>query len=242
MSVNIVPLSKEQHQSLRIHNKQPFSHVASEHLLPVVVHEFGPASAVYPIVFVKNNENGNFQSVALLGLEQGKNLFLQGEMMDATYVPVAARNYPFFLTPDPTNDTQLTVGIDENSHRVSKEEGEALYSAEGEETEFLQKVKNQLADFFDTSRVTRTFIAKLVELDILEQKTLTIHVNGQKREINGLYLIDEKKFNELSDEKFLEIRKDGYLAPIYAHMISVQQVQRLTRWQSELEQAAQVSV
>lgn len=237
MSVNIVPLTKEQHQSLRINAKQPFAHIASEHLLPVVVHEFGPASAVFPIVFVKNNDNGNFQSVALLGLEQGKNLYLQGDTMQATYLPMAARNYPFYLTPDPANDTQLTVGIDENSDRVSKKEGEALYSEQGEETEFLQKVKNQLADFFDTSRMTRGFIEHIVELGLLEAKTLTVHVNEQKREINGLYLIDEKKLNELTDEQYLDLRKKGYLAPIYAQMISVQQVQRLTRWQSELETA-----
>jgi hypothetical protein len=237
MSVNIVPLAKEQHQALRVHAKQPFAHIASEHLLPVVVHEFGPASAVYPIVFVKNNDNGNFQSVALLGLEQGKNLFLQGETMQATYLPMAARNYPFFLTPDPTNETQLTVGIDENSPRVSKKEGEALFTEQGEDTEFLQRVKNQLADFFDTSRVTREFIKYIADLGLLEAKTLTVQVNEQKREINGLYLIDEKKLNELTDEQFLELRKKGYLAPIYAQMISVQQVQRLTRWQSELETA-----
>ena len=238
MTAKIVPLSKEQHQALRVHFKQPFAHIAEEHLLPVVVHEFGPAAAVYPIVFVKNNDSGGFQPVVLLGLEPGKNLYLQDEQMQASYVPVSARNYPFFLTPDPENDKQLTIGIDENSPRVSIDDGEALYTEQGEETEMLQRAKQQLADFFDTSRVTRTFVEKLTELNLLEAKTLTVQVNSQKREINGLFLVDEKKLNELSDEQFMELRKQGYLAPIYAHMLSVQQVQRLTRWQSEREAPA----
>ncbi|MCC5851498.1 MAG: SapC family protein [Alkalimonas sp.] len=238
MTTKIVPLSKEQHQGLRVNFKQPFAHIATEHLLPVVVHEFGPTAAVFPIVFVKNNDSGNFQPVALLGLEQGQNLYLQDDQMQVSYVPLAARNYPFFLTPDPENDKQLTVGIDENSPRLGKDEGEALYTEQGEESELLQRAKQQLADFFDTSRATRTFVEKLTELNLLEGKTLTVQINGQKREINGLFLIDEKKLNELTDEQFVELRKQGYLAAIYAHMLSIQQVQRLTRWQSEREAPA----
>ncbi|MEN3160235.1 SapC family protein [Alkalimonas sp. NCh-2] len=239
MTAKIVPLSKEQHQGLRVHFKQPFAHIAEEHLLPVVVHEFGPASAAYPIVFVKNNDSGNFQPVVLLGLEPGKNLYLRDEQMQASYVPMSARNYPFFLTADPENDKQLTIGIDENSPRFATDEGEALFTEQGEESELLQRAKQQLADFFDTSRVTRTFVEKLTALNLLEAKTLTVQINGNKREINGLFLIDEKKLNELSDEQFNELRKQGYLAPIYAQMLSVQQVQHLTRWQSEKEAPAE---
>ena len=56
-----------------------------------------------------------------------------------------------------------------------------------------------------------------------------IDVAGEKRNINGLYLIDEQKLNQLSDEAFLELKKRGILGPIFGHLGSLNQVNRLAR-------------
>lgn len=237
MTAQIVPLLKEQHKHLRISFNKPYSHVVHEHLLPVVLHEFPQVAAEHPIVFVKNTETGSFQSVALVGLEPGSNLFCKEDQWRANYIPQVVRNYPLMLTPDPSNETQLLVGVDQASERVSSVEGEALFTEQGEESEFLQQRKQQLGDFFDRSRMTKEIVAIFTELELLQPQQLTLHVNGKPSEINGLYLIDEQKLNALPVDTFIEFRDKGFLTAIYAHLISIQQIQRLTRWQSDFESA-----
>ncbi len=43
----------------------------------------------------------------------------------------------------------------------------------------------------------------------------------------GIYIVDEKKLNSLSDEQLLDLIKRGLMPAIYAHLMSLQQVQRL---------------
>ena len=68
---------------------------------------------------------------------------------------------------------------------------------------------------------------------MLSAQTLTIEIDGEKRDINGIYLVDEKKLNELSDEDFLDLRKRGFLGPIFSSLTSMHQVNRLARVKAE---------
>ena len=47
------------------------------------------------------------------------------------------------------------------------------------------------------------------------------------RNITGCYVINEERLNNFSDTKFVEIRQKGYLPAIYAHLISLSQIERL---------------
>ena len=66
-------------------------------------------------------------------------------------------------------------------------------------------------------------------MDLLIPQTLTFNIGEDKRTVNGIYTVDEKKFNELSDEKYIELRKKGYILPIYSHLISLQQTKKLVK-------------
>lgn len=223
----IVPLNKEQHAATKINNNNALSHISSEHLLPVVVHEFVVAGAEFPIVFVKANDT--FQPVAMLGLAAQQNLFMQNEQWQALYVPRAARNYPLVLVKDKPDGDRLMVGLDESSDRVSQAEGNALFNEDGSESEFLTQRKQQMAEYVDMGMITRTFVEKLQSLELIKEQVLTLTIKGEERRINGIFLIDEAKLNELSDEVFLELRKNGYLTAIYALLMSLQHTQKLVR-------------
>ena len=43
------------------------------------------------------------------------------------------------------------------------------------------------------------------------------------------FVINEDRLNNLSDSFFLNVRGKRYLPPIYAHLISLQQIERLTQ-------------
>ena len=223
----IVPLNKEQHAATKINNNNAFSHISSEHLLPVVVHEFVVAGAEFPIVFVKANDT--FQPVAMLGLAAQQNLFMQNDQWQALYVPRAVRNYPLVLVKDSAENERLLVALDESSERIGEAEGFPLFNEDGSESEFLTHRKQQMAEYIDMGMVTKNFIAKLQSLDLIVEQVLTLKVNDEERRINGIFLIDEKKLNELSDEVFLELRKNGYLAAIYAQLMSLRHTQELVK-------------
>ncbi|MDP5142831.1 SapC family protein [Rheinheimera baltica] len=223
----IVPLDKNHHATTKINNTNVFSHISDEHMLPVVVHEFAVAGAEFPIVFIKNNDT--YQPVAMLGLAAKQNLFLQDNKWQALYVPRAVRHYPLLLVRDQADNERLLIGLDESSERVGSDEGFELFNADGSESEFLTQRKQQMAEYVDMGQRTRTFVERLVSLELIHEQVLTLNVNNEDRRINGIFLVDEKKLNELSDDVFLELRKNGYLAAIYAQLMSLQHTQKLVK-------------
>lgn len=225
----IMPLNKEAHAALKINNDNAFAHVAEEHLLPVTAHEYVLAGAEYPIVFVKNEERGIYQSVVMLGLAAKQNLFVEQSNWQGNYVPVAARNYPLALVKESAESERLLVAVDENSPRVGNDKGEALFNEDGTETEFLTQRKQQMAEFIELGQVTNKLIAKLQSLDLFKQQVLTLKVEGGEQRINGIYLVDEEKLANLDDATLLELHKNGYLKVIYAHLLSLQHTQKLVK-------------
>ncbi|KJY95237.1 MULTISPECIES: SapC family protein [Pseudoalteromonas] len=227
----VQPLHNEKHANTKIKNGINLEFLKTQHLVPVVAHEFGRVANEFPMAFVKNNETGKFQAVAIFGLEPGENLFVDGDQWVAGFAPLAVTRYPLGLVKHPEEE-QYGVVIDEASPLVGEEDGNALFE-NGEETEYLKRRKDALVSFIEFSGVTETFTQYLADKELLVPQTLTVDIKGEKKDISGIYLIDEKKLNELSDEAFLELRKRGYLAPIYSFLTSTHQVGRLARLKAQ---------
>ncbi|KTF17881.1 SapC family protein [Pseudoalteromonas sp. H105] len=227
----VQPLHNEKHANTKIQNGINVEFLKSQHLVPVVAHEFARVANEFPMSFVKNNETGQFQAVAMFGLEPGENLFVQDGKWTAAYAPMATTRYPLGLVKHPQED-QYGIVIDEASPLVGEAEGSALFE-NGEETDYLKRRKDALVSFIEFSKVTEAFTQYLADKELLVAQTLTVDIKGEKKDINGIYLIDEKKLNELSDEDFLDLRKRGYLAPMYSFLTSTHQVARLARLKAQ---------
>ncbi|AMX01994.1 SapC family protein [Microbulbifer thermotolerans] len=228
----IVPLRRDVHGKLKIRELASFEHVKNAHMVPVTAHEFARLGAEYPIVFVKNSDTGEFQSVALLGLKVGENLFVDGDSWKGVFVPGSIRNHPFVLAPAGQNSDQLVVGLIENSPLVSEEEGNALFSEEGEETDYLKAKKETLVSFLESDKMTKAFVNILAEKELLTSQTVTVNAGKEKINLNGIYIVDEKKLGELSDEDFADFRKRGFLPPLYAQLGSLHQFSKLAKMQA----------
>ncbi|GAA5190170.1 SapC family protein [Ferrimonas gelatinilytica] len=226
MTAAIVPLQKSKHANTKIKMDPTFAHVKEQHIAPVVVHEFVQAAAEFPIIFVKNSENGQFQAVVMMGLKPGENLFV-GERWNGIYIPASVGHYPLMLVPDMQQSDNLIMAINESSTLVGDSEGEALFNDEGELTAFAEQRREKLGQYVESDQLTRGFAAELAKRDLLMTRPLNIRVNGQEISLNGVYMVDEKKLNELDDEQFADLRKRGMLGPIYTHLGSLQQVNRL---------------
>lgn len=228
----IVPLRSDVHGKLKVRELGTFEHVKSAHMVPVTAHEFSRLGAEYPIVFVKNSETGQFQSVALMGLKVGENLFVDGDKWKGVFVPGSIRNHPFVLAPAGEDKEQMVVGLIEDSPVLGEEEGNALFS-DGEETDYLKAKKENLVGYLESEQMTKAFISVLAEKDLLASQNVSVTAGGEKINLGGVYIVDEKKLGELSEEDFADFRKRGFLPPLYAQLTSMHQFSRLARMQAE---------
>lgn len=233
MSVKISPLSYTEHGQVKIKTSQYIEHVSTQQVMPLIVHEFAQASYEMPVVFIKNSKTGEFESVGLLGFKPGDNIFYSKKGWRGNYIPAYVGHHPFALMPSAEDETKLQVIIYESSDLVNDQEGEALFDSTGKETEYLEKRKNILGNYYENAQVSKAFINTLNKMDLLIEQTLTINFNDEKMNINGVYLVDEKKLNELSDEDFLSLRKKNLLAPIYNHLRSLYQLNNLAKLKTE---------
>lgn len=235
----VIVLNSRDHRRLRVRPPENVEYLGKVHMLPLVAQECGNAGNEFPVAFVKDAKTGGFQLVAILGLQVGENLFVSEGQWQGLYMPAIIQIEPFKLITDANKSDQLVVGLDTDSKRVQESDGEALFDDTGNETEFLQRVKDSLGQYFQNQRYTLDLIATLTEFELLVARDLSIRIGDQSTSISGMHTIDEVRLNELSDEKFSELRKRGYLAAIYAQMLSLNQVHRLARIKALAQQHGQ---
>lgn len=223
-----VALNRERHQKLKIRIlPDHFAFAAKTNSVLLAGSEFAEACRDYPIVFV-GSEGGPYTAAALVGLGENENLFATdaGSWERGTYIPAFIRRYPFVLAGAESAET-LTVCIDEAYKGLGEEEGEALFDAEGKESEYLKSVVDFLRLFHGEMKRTAAFAAKLAEIGVLTPKVITIEREGKKQTLEGLWVVDEAKLNGLDDAKTLELVRTGYMGWIYAHLLSLRNVGRL---------------
>ncbi|TQV88924.1 SapC family protein [Aliikangiella coralliicola] len=238
MQENIVQLDKVEHSDIKLKNSLDLKRAGSGNMSPVIVHEIPQLSTQFPLIFIKNSNTGEFNWVALFGLESKQNLFVENEKWTGKEIPAIMTHVPLGMTTLPEDNDKLLVVIDTLSHLVSKDEGEALFNENGDETEFLKKRIQAMLTYQHHAKVTKELIQLIVELDLLESKEFSFEIGGDKKNLGGMYLISEEKLNKLPDEKILLLQKKGVLGAIYHHFSSLHNFKSLLNRLSERQGAA----
>lgn len=227
--MKIVPINNLTHRALKVRKSRGFSHAKNQHFVDITAFEIIPSSMVFPLVFMKNPETGQFRCVALLGLETGENLFFeQGNWING-YIPMNITCAPFTMIDSGKNDDTALVCINEKSPYVNMAEGEALFDSEGNQTAFLDNVTLSLSQMHSHQHNTQLFIKKLIELPLLVPLSVSMtHAQGEEIKLmDNAYTVSEKRLRELSDEQTLELFKADYLGSIYSLINSLELMQRM---------------
>lgn len=225
-----IALNRERHQKLKIQLKtNHFAFAAKTNSVLIAGSELTEASRDYPIVFI-GKEGGPFTMAALVGLGDKDNLLVNDSdnWEPGTYIPAFIRRYPFVLAGSDDAEA-LTVCIDEAYAGLNDERGEALFAGDGTETTYLKNVIEFLVLFHSEMKRTSAFAAKMSELGLLTSKVVTIEREGVKQTLEGAWVVDEVKLNALDDTTILELVRTGYMAWIYAHLMSLNNVTRLAK-------------
>lgn len=233
MFSNIVPITLDQHKNVKIKPLSHFGFAKNLHIASVMVHEFSRAAATYPVVFLEDKERDQFRPVVLMGLQPGENLFVNEEgRWKSSYVPAIIRRYPFILAKTQDAD-RFTVCLDADSDLVNEAEGQPLFNEKGEPTAVVENVKKYLGELQVMEKLTQDFCRTLAEKNLFTPLNMRVREDNQVKNIAGCYVINEERLNNLSDESFLALRAKRYLAPIYAHLSSLAQIERLLRFKEE---------
>lgn len=222
----ITLLNRDRHRRLRLRPHKGLGFAGRTHIVPLALVEFVQAARDCPILFV--GESDKRVPVALLGLKEQQNSFVDadGNWLKNTYVPAFIRRYPFVLAD--TGEDRFSVCFDEAFEGWNETEGTALFDEDGKNTPFLDEVIQFLKGFTAEMKRTQVFTRKLEELGLLAEKRLElVHTSGERFTVNDFLAVDEEAFNKLDDEQFLTLRREGFLAPVYAHLMSLGTANRL---------------
>jgi hypothetical protein len=214
------PLSKEAHGKLGLKQiEHPYAFTAKTHLVPLTVTEFGPAALCYPIIFAGDEK----MPVAVTGVNANENLFVdeKGAYQADCYLPAYIRRYPFVLAND-TEAQRMIVCIDTKAPMVSSQPDAAFFE-NGDLSEYTKGAIEFCNNFEGEIQRTQSFVALMNELDLFEKKEarFTPPEGGESQLVAEYNGISETKLNALPVEKLKELRDNGALAQIYAHLVSL---------------------
>ena len=208
----LVVVDSETHRNTRVDMKHGAGFGDAIHLVSVVPHEFGRLLAHYPIFLAKDNHTGEFGLAAMLGFHVDENLFLEGDRWTVSYIPLHVQRGPFSVGPADASNTQLVACIDAEDPRVQEENGERLYSDDGERTEFMEMVNSILATLVHGTAQTREFVDALMRHDLIESLALSVTFdNGESLRFDNLYTVHGEKLAALRGEALESLHEKGYL-------------------------------
>jgi hypothetical protein len=219
----IVPLSKEAHQSLKVDARAAAAYGDNLRFAHVVANEFPLLLVHYPILFAKDAKTGEFYCGAMLGIEEGENLFLEEWRDLEFYRPLGLQRVPFYANgPD--------VAIDLDHPRVGVADGMALFTEFGEPSRYLQRIIWAFQDLSNGLEITRSFIKALLQLKLIAPAALEAEFDdGTLRECAGLYTVNQETLSALPDQVVVDLFRLGYLRLIHLMIASLKQFPILAR-------------
>ena len=218
------PLSAENHGKLGVDPvDKPYAFVAKSHVVPLTVTEFAPAALSYPVIFVGESR----QPVAVMGLRPTENLFIEptGEFRAEAYIPAYVRRYPFVFANDDAQK-RMILCIDRAAEFV-KEGGSTALFEDGKPSAYTQQAMEFCNNFEQERMRTEAFIKLLTDMDLLETRDAVFTPRnpdgtaGTPQKLADYYAVSEEKLKALPAKKLAELRDNGALGQIYAHLVSL---------------------
>jgi len=226
----IVGVDPKLHGKLRPDRDAGFGFAAGAQFVPLGFEEIKAAAHDYPILFTATAEP---IAIALLGLQQGSNLFVQadGSWKPDTYIPAYVRAFPFVCLSSGSSN-ELYLGMEPDAPCLSRETGEPLFDGQkpskvlNEAIALTAAVRNNLV-------MTEQFARTLDQAGLLEQEEAKIEfTNGGSAIVRGFKVLKRDRFEKVNDETYLDWRRRKWIPAIYAHLYSA------SRWMRLMQAAA----
>lgn len=240
----LVSLHRDRHRTLRLDpSGVDCTFAAQANSVPIAASEVAPAALHYPCVFFESG--GRHAMCALLGLDARQNLFVDdGRWAAGTYMPAYFRRYPFALAETGTPENFL-VCIDEACAGLSLDAGEPLFEAEGTdgvpaESRVLDEARQFLLALHGELTASSRLADEIARAGLLDERVVRWRLpDGTTGELSGFLVVNEDRLRQLPVEKAAQWLANGTLGLLFAHLLSLGQVERLSRLRAERQASAQ---
>ena len=193
--------------------------------------EFRRVQNEFPILFRRDLESGKFSALALMGFEDGENLFLEQGRWDANYRPMALAIQPFLVGRPASGDGPAQVHIDLGHRRIAPAgEGIGLFDERGQPTLYLEQVASMLGDLDEGHRASRSFFEAIERHKLLEPMAVDVELkDGSNHRFVGYHVINEERLAELDAIALGDLHDAGHLMPIFMALASLANLAELVR-------------
>ena len=227
MAIHIINQLQDQDKALN--NTLSYPNLEKTISMVLGIGEFYEACKDYPILFSKDKD-GEWMALALMGYND-KNVYLDDtkRFKAGKYIPTLIRCYPFMLVQNEAQGN-FSLAVDESAieplTKTNKER--ALFKEDKTPSDFAKNTLDFLMNFQGGLQASNAFIKELEAWQLLVEQSANItDENGKVHTINGFFILNEEKFNHLSEAKKLEIFNKGAIPLISAHLISLSNIRRL---------------
>jgi len=211
------PLEYSKHKDLIFSKIPSFDFARNISAVKLTFAELRHASRFYPIVFLQSTPN---IPQAILSLEDGQN-----NCIDASgnwrfqYIPAFLRFYPFTMAQIEGEEDKYTLCIDPDAdHFKSEIIGDPMFTPDGELTEFMQDaVLNTLGSYQQELKTTGNIFKDLEDKELIIDKTFSITVNQEEKNITGFKGVDMEKLMDLDDTELAGLVRNGSFGLIHEH-------------------------
>ncbi len=219
---NLAVLNNIDHKDLKINTARSGAMGDAYMCVPTFPREFRAAQAHYPIVFSKNSNTGEYTPLALLGLEDGENLFLKHDKWDAPYIPLCAEAKPFLIGQGQGDGQDWVIHVDMDSPKLNTESGINLFKEFGGNSDFLDRTCDILGAIHEGISEVKPFTDILEKHKLLEPFAVeTTLKNNRKCKFQGFHVINEDRLSELSGDDITSLHASGFLFDIHMQLASL---------------------
>ena len=164
-------------------------------------------------MFVREETDARYQPLALLAQPHGP--VAEDGGGPAPFLPLVLRIHPFSLAGRAAGETPL-VCVDMASDLLSETEGVELFQPDGRATPALEQALALLGELHRRQGETGEFCRVLAELGLFTP------LAGRP----GYHRIDAARLDGLGAAPLLLLRRRGWLAAVYAHLASLERLDR----------------
>lgn len=230
---NRVLLNNVEHQDLKLTRRFGAEFGDSVNQMLILPTEFEEAQREYPIFF-RQEEQGEYHAVVLLGFDRGENLFLGDSGWTTRYVPAVQRRGPFLIGRQGQQGEgdearrQPVIHVDLEDPRMSRDEGEPLFLPHGGHAPALDRVSKALRTLQAGLEVQAAMFAAFRELELIEKVTAEVKLSDEKEyRLARFHTLNEERFAALDGAALDRLHRAGFLRPAVFVLSSLRNMGRL---------------
>jgi len=224
-----VQINNIDHADLKVAIAYGADHGDSVNQMLIFPTEFEEVAREYPILFGRD-DNGDYQSLALLGLDRDENLFLAEDGWLGRYVPAVQQRGPFSIglvkseVSDVAEDALIHVDMDDP--RVG--EGLPLFLEHGGNAPYLDHIAGVLRVIHQGIELTAPMFAAFEQFGLIRPVTVQVRLSETEQyDIPDRFTIGQDCLAGLHGEALEQLHGQGFLRAAFAVAWSLGNVSRL---------------